>query len=42
LIEANLGKGGQFYQVIMGNALDGVAGFAPGSKAAGDDVNFKS
>jgi hypothetical protein len=42
VLDENLRKGGQFHQVIMRNALDGVAGFAPGSKAACDDVNFES
>jgi hypothetical protein len=42
LIDRNLRKGGQFYQVIVGNTLDGVAGFAPGSKAARYDINFES
>jgi hypothetical protein len=40
--EGNLRKGRQLHQVIMGDALDSVAGFAPRSEAAGDDVNFES
>jgi hypothetical protein len=42
LLDGNLRKGGQFYKVIMGDTLDGVAGFAPRAEAAGDDINFES
>ena len=42
LRDDNLRKGGQFYQVIIGNALNGVAGFAPRAEAARYDINFES
>jgi len=35
-------EGGQLDQVVVGDALYGVAGFAPGAEAAGDYEDFES
>src|SRR5579863_4580314 len=35
-------EGWQFNQVVVGDAFDGLSGFAPGAEPAGDYVDFKS
>jgi hypothetical protein len=35
-------EGGELDQVVVGDALEGLSGLAPGSKAAGDDEYFES
>ena len=35
-------EGGEFYQVIVGDAFDWLAGFAPGAEASGYYEHFES
>jgi hypothetical protein len=41
-IRSRLIESGQLDQVVVGDALYWVAGFAPGTKATGDDEDFES
>jgi hypothetical protein len=42
IADVHLIESRQLDQVILGDAFYGVAGFAPGAQAAGDDEHFES
>ena len=35
-------EGGEFYEIVGGNAFDGMSGFAPGAQASSDHKHFES
>jgi len=41
-MNAILRKGWQLHDIVVRHALDRISGFAPGTEAAGDDIDFES